>query len=245
MSPDSRPTRVKICGSTHEHDVSAAVDAGADAVGVIADVPVDTPREVDAERARELLAAVPPLVTGVLVTMSETPDDAIDLVDTVEPDAVQLHGDLSPEAAATVADTVSASTIKAVDADEPERCLAYDDAVDALLVDSVDAEGGGGTGDTHDWERTREAVTDAESPVILAGGLTPENVAEAVETVSPFGVDVASGVERERSESDARQGVERTDEVERSERNADGRKDADAVARFVANATGRPEVLAR
>ncbi len=221
-------TRAKICGSTHETDIATAVDAGADAVGVIADVPVDTPREVDAERARELLDAVPPLVTGVLVTMPATPEDAVELVETVRPDALQLHGDLSPEDAATVADAVSIPVIKAVDADEPERCAAYDGVVDALLVDSVDAQGGGGTGTTHDWERTREAISDVESPVLLAGGLTPENVAEAVATVEPFGVDVASGVER----SDLPDG-------------ADGRKDVDAVRRFVVNAAGSGEVVAR
>ncbi|MFC6730874.1 phosphoribosylanthranilate isomerase, partial [Natronoarchaeum mannanilyticum] len=199
-----------------------------DAVGVIADVPVETPREVSAERARALLDAVPPLVTGVLVTMPETPADAIELVETVDPDAVQLHGDLSPRDAATVADAVSIPVIKAVDADEPERCAAYDDTVDALLVDSVDAAGGGGTGDTHDWERTREAIADVESPVLLAGGLTPENVAEAVATVEPFGVDVASGVERANLPD-----------------GADGRKDPDAVRRFVANATRPSEAVAR
>jgi len=223
-----RATRAKICGSTHEADVATAVDAGADAVGVIADVPVDTHREVDIERACELLAAVPPLVTGVVVTMPETPEDAIDLVETVEPDAVQLHGDLSPAEASTVVDGVSVPVIKAVDADEPERCAAYDGVVDALLVDSVDAQGGGGTGDTHDWERTREAIADVESPVLLAGGLTPENVADAVATVAPFGVDVASGVER----SGLPDG-------------ADGRKDPDAVRQFVANATRPSEVVAR
>jgi len=220
--------RAKICGSIHEADVAAAVEAGADAVGVIAGVPVDTPREVDAERARELLDAIPPLVTGVLVTMPETPEDAIGLVETAGPDAVQLHGDLSPAEAGAVVDGVSIPVIKAVDADEPERCAAYDDIVDALLVDSADAQGGGGTGDTHDWERTRAAIAAVESPVLLAGGLTPENVAEAVATVAPYGVDVASGVERAAlPDGDA------------------GRKDPDAVCRFVANATRPSEVVAR
>ncbi|WP_256393363.1 phosphoribosylanthranilate isomerase [Natronoarchaeum rubrum] len=226
--PVGRATRVKICGSIHETDVAAAVDAGADAVGVIADVPVDTPREVDADRARDLLDAVPPLVTGVLVTMPETPEAALELAETIEPDAVQLHGDLSPDEAAAVVDGVSVPVIKAVDADEPERCAAYDGVVDALLVDSVDAEGGGGTGEPHDWERTRAAIADVESPVLLAGGLTPENVAEAVEIVDPFGVDVASGTERANLPDDA-----------------DGRKDPDAVRRFVANATAPVEVVAR
>jgi phosphoribosylanthranilate isomerase len=216
--------RVKVCGMTHEDDLAVAVDAGADAVGVVTDVPVDTPREVTTERAVELVAAVPPLVTSVLVTMPDDPASAVELARAVEPDAVQLHGDLSREAAATVAERVPTSVIKAVDADDPGLIAGYADAVDALLVDSADAEGGGGTGRTHDWDRTREAVTDLSTPVILAGGLTPDNVADAVRTVDPFGVDVASGVEV----ADAP--------------DAGRRKNPDAVREFVANAKAAREV---
>jgi phosphoribosylanthranilate isomerase len=104
--------------------------------------------------------------------------------------------------------------IVAVDATDSDL-VDYADAADALLVDSVDESGAGGTGETVDWERTRDRVDDLGVPVILAGGLTPENVAAAVETVDPFGVDVASGVERE-----------------------GGRKDHDAVRAFVDAAQG-------
>jgi phosphoribosylanthranilate isomerase len=92
---------------------------------------------------------------------------------------------------------------------------AYAEVANAVLVDSTDEDGAGGTGETHDWERTRDIRAGIETPLILAGGLTPENVAEAVETVDPFGVDTASGVER-----------------------AGGEKDHDAVAAFVDRATG-------
>lgn len=188
-------TRAKICGITREADLRAAVDAGADAVGVVCDVPVDTPREVSPSRAAALLDAVPPFVTGVLVTMATDPDAAADLVERVGPDAVQEHGDLSPDGVAALRGSVAADVIAAVDADEPERAAAYDGVADALLVDSADAEGGGGTGETHDWERTRAATADLDSPLILAGGLAPDNVAEAARVVDPFAVDVASGVE--------------------------------------------------
>ena len=207
-------TRAKVCGITRETDLRAAVDAGADAVGIICDVPVDTPREVSPERAAELAAAVPPFVTSVLVTMPESAAAGADLVDSVGPDAVQEHGDLSPAAVGDLRDGVDADVIKSVDAAEPERAAEYDGVADALLVDSVDAAGGGGTGETHDWERTREATADLDAPLVLAGGLTPGNVAEAVRTVDPFAVDVASGVEA-----------------------SGGVKDHEAVRAFVRNAT--------
>lgn len=211
-------TRVKICGLTSERDVTTVVDAGADALGFIVDVPVDSPRELTADRAAELVASVPPFASTVLVTMPESAERAVELVERVQPDTVQLHGDLSPAAASAVSERVPANTIKAVDADEPERCAAYVDAVDALLVDSADAKGGGGTGETHDWTRTAAVAADLDAPVVLAGGLTPENVVAAVETVDPYGVDVASGVEHETATEDG------------------SRKDPDAVEQFVARA---------
>jgi len=187
-------TRTKICGLTRETDLDAVVAAGADAVGVTAAVTVDTPREVAIGRAADLVDAVPPFVTSVLVTMPETVARAVELAETVAPDAIQLHGALGPEEMAAVGDAVSAKVIAAVDA-EAADIADYAASTDALLVDSVDEQGGGGTGETHDWARTRDIVADLATPVVLAGGLTPENVAEAIETVDPFAVDVASGVE--------------------------------------------------
>lgn len=188
-------TRTKVCGLTREADVDQAVDAGVDAVGFVVDVPVDTPRELAATRAAELVARVPPFATTVLVTMPTAPQRAVDLVARVDPDVVQCHGDLSPGDVAYLRSRVDARVLKAVDADDVETARRYADVADALLVDSADADGGGGTGETHDWERTRDAVRDLEAPVILAGGLTPGNVASAIDVVDPFAVDVASGVE--------------------------------------------------
>jgi phosphoribosylanthranilate isomerase len=188
-------TRAKICGLTRAADVDAAVDAGADAVGFVVDVPVDTPREVAVERAADLVARVPPFVTSVLVTMPPAPERAVELAETVEPDAVQCHGDLPPGDVAYLRSRVDARVLKVVDADDVEDAARYVDVADGLLVDSADGDGGGGTGETHDWERTRDAVAELDAPVVLAGGLTPENVGGAVDVVEPFGVDVASGVE--------------------------------------------------
>jgi phosphoribosylanthranilate isomerase len=209
-------TRVKLCGITSESDRDAAVDAGADALGFIVDVDVETPREISAERAADLVAGVPPFVTTVLVTMPNSVEDAVSLLDAVGADAVQVHSTLAPEYVGGLRSRVEKTVISAVgpDADLP----AYADAADALLVDSVDEEGGGGTGETQDWGRTAELIADIEAPVILAGGLTPENVRTAVETVDPYAVDTASGVEHE-----------------------GGVKDYDAMRTFVARATGVTE----
>lgn len=206
-------TRVKICGVTGSEDRDAVVAAGADAVGVIHGVPVDTPREVDEATAADLVDGVPPLVTSVLVTMPTTVQEAVTRVDAVEPDAVQVHDGLSPAELGALDSRITQSIVAVVGADAPD-IDDYAAHADALLVDSVDADGGGGTGETHDWERTRDLVDSLDVPVVLAGGLTPENVASAIETVDPFAVDVASGVESE-----------------------GGRKDHDAVERFVRNAT--------
>ncbi|WP_254279040.1 phosphoribosylanthranilate isomerase [Haloarcula marina] len=206
-------TRVKICGVTTPEDRDVVVSAGADAVGVIHGVPVDTPREVDADAAADIVDGVPPLVSSVLVTMPTTVQQAVVRVDDVDPDVVQVHDGLSPAELGALSRRVTQQVVAVVDA-EADDIEAYADHADALLVDSLDAEGAGGTGETHDWERTRELVDSVDAPVILAGGLTPENVAEAVETVRPFAVDTASGVER-----------------------SGGVKDHDAVRQFVANAT--------
>jgi phosphoribosylanthranilate isomerase len=188
-------TRVKICGVAREADREAVVAAGADAVGVIADVPVDTPREVSPERAADLVAGVPPLVTSVLVTMPDSVQQAVALQREVAADALQVHATLPPEKVGGLRARVDASIVAAVGAGDD--LTAYAEAADALLVDSTDEQGGGGTGETVDWERTRERVADLEVPVVLAGGLTPDNVAAAVEAVDPFAVDTATGVERE------------------------------------------------
>ena len=204
-------TRVKLCGITSEDDRDAAVAAGADAVGFIVDVAVDTPREVTVESAADLVDGLPPFVSSVLVTMPDSVEDALALQQAVRADAIQVHGTLSPEYVGGLRARADATVLAAVSPDDD--VAAYADHADALLVDSVDEAGGGGTGETHDWERTRGVVSGVDVPVVLAGGLTPDNVAEAVETVGPYAVDTASGVE-----------------------SAGGVKDADAMEQFVARA---------
>lgn len=211
--------RVKVCGVTGESDLRAVAAAGADAVGVIADVAVETPREVAADRAADLVAAAPPFLSTTLVTMPDSPGTAAALVDRVGADHLQVHGLTDPEPLAALRAATDARLLVAVGADESAVAHAAAPHADALLVDS--AADRGGTGETHDWTATRELVASLDVPVVLAGGLTPDNVADAVATAAPYGVDVASGVER-----------------------TGGVKDHDAVAAFVANARAAREVTA-
>jgi phosphoribosylanthranilate isomerase len=185
-------TRVKICGITRAPDRDAAVEAGADALGFIVGVDVETPREITATRAADLVAGLPPFVTSVLVTMAATVGEALELHDRVGADAIQVHGTLSPGEVAELRERTAADVLVAAG---PEEAPDYADVADAVLVDSVDEAGGGGTGETHDWGRTRAVAAGVDVPVVLAGGLTPDNVGAAVETVDPYGVDTASGVE--------------------------------------------------
>lgn len=212
--------RVKVCGITRSTDLHAAVDAGADAIGLISDVPVDTPRAIDPSVAADLAAEAPPFVSTTLVLMPDSAKHAVELAQVVKPDVVQLHGVFDPEELQYIRAESGCKVVPVVECDDDELAHEYDPIVDAILVDSTSADGAGGTGETHDWEQTRDLARSLTSPVVLAGGLTPENVAEAVATVDPFAVDVASGVESH-----------------------GGVKDPAAVEAFVANAGRRPEVF--
>ena len=188
--------RVKVCGVTTREDLRAVERAGADAIGFIADVPVDTPRAVSLDDAATLVDAAPPFLTTTLVTMPDSGAEAAAAVDAVGPDALQVHGDLPPAELRSLRESVPATVIAVVDAADPARARAVAPTVDAVLMDSVDESGAGGTGETHDWAATAEVAASVDAPVVLAGGLTPANVAAAVATVPPLAVDVAPGVER-------------------------------------------------
>lgn len=206
--------RVKICGLRSLRDLEIAIEAGTDAIGVICNVPVDSPREISVQTATSIVRAAPPFVATVLVTMPTTVEETLDLVEAVDPTAIQLHTALPPEDVIELRNSVS--VIQALDPGDEGKIQEYADIADAILLDSTDEAGAGGTGRTHDWDRAREVVESVDCPVVLAGGLAPANVRSAVDRVGPFAVDVASGVEH------------------------GGEKDRRAIHQFVANATGQP-----
>ncbi|MCH8204066.1 MAG: phosphoribosylanthranilate isomerase [Candidatus Hydrogenedentes bacterium] len=182
--------KVKICGITCLEDALAAVEAGADALGFnFAEEAKAKGRYIDPDDARNIVEQLPDTVLSVAVTVNEGPARLREYLEFV--DRVQLHGEETPE----MCREFGAQAIKAfrVGPDfTPERMQEY--SVGAYLLDAFVPEQRGGTGTTCDWETARRA-RELGMPLVLAGGLTPENVAEAVRAVEPCAVDTAGGVE--------------------------------------------------
>ena len=183
--------KVKICGITNARDARAAVRLGADALGF--NFYKASPRFITKERVRAILASLPPFVTGVGVFVDETADDVLETCHVAGLHVAQLHGDEKPF---TVDALRKLTRIKAFRVGEEEDLRALSRyRVEAYLLDAFVPGQLGGTGATFNWSLARAAQTAGR--IILAGGLTPENVAEAVREAQPYAVDVASGVESE------------------------------------------------
>lgn len=213
-------TRVKVCGMKSVEDIDIAVSSGADAVGFITDVPVETPRKIDLKKAAELVSHVPFFVDSVLVIMPESASDAIDMINCIGPDVVQIHTPLDIDDMRSVRDNTDVKVVRTFHVPSGDNILvnelvdevnslSSEDIIDGILLDSYVSGKVGGTGQVHDLSISMEVVKLVDVPVILAGGLNADNVADCVKRVSPFAVDTASGIE------------------------TDGKKDAEKIRRFV------------
>ncbi len=191
--------RVKICGLRRPEDVEAAVAAGADALGF--NFWKSGPRYIEPQEAARIIAHVPPAILTVGVFVDETLETVQTIAEQTGIQALQLHGTESPEYLERLGPFLRIKALKVNAAFRPEQLRAYRSASLFLLDGSV-AGMHGGTGQPFDWSLAEQAK--AYGKIILAGGLTPENVAEAVRRVRPWGVDVASGVERQPGVKDAR-----------------------------------------
>lgn len=202
--------RIKICGIRNETDLKTAVHAGADAVGfLVGQVHVSQDFILPGTAAR-LAEALPPLVTPVLVTHLTAPDDVVELVERTGIHTVQLHGGSTPEQMAEIrnrlpayAKLIFASHLR--EERELLQLMDYYAYADAILLDSMQPEEHrvGGTGIPCDWDLAARFVRASPVPVILAGGLSPENLADAVRTVRPYAVDANSKLKNERNELDS------------------------------------------
>lgn len=206
---------VKICGITSIHDARLAADAGADYAGVLVDVAVSE-RTRTAAQAVEIASQSP--IPTVLLLYNRTTSDIQTVVSQVQPFAVQLLGQESPQQVEALKNTVTCQFWKSVylPAGRPENVdmptvraemQAYRDAgADFLLFDSVDLSGEkpryGGTGKTCDWNVAAELIAESPLPVFFAGGIRPENVKAAIETIRPHGIDLCSGVEASKGVKD-------------------------------------------
>jgi phosphoribosylanthranilate isomerase len=184
-----RRTRVKICGLTRKSDVMAAVDLGADAIGLV--FYARSPRAVETEQARGLLDTLPPFITRVGLFVDADPDFVRSVLARVPLDALQFHGEEPPD----YCNAFHRPWIKAVrmrpGTDLRAPAKLYRDA-SGLLLDTYDVAVAGGTGRRFDWDLVPGWLAPRS---ILAGGLSPENVEEAVRRVRPYAVDVSGGVE--------------------------------------------------
>lgn len=189
-------TRVKICGITRPEDARAAATLGADAVGVVF-YPA-SPRAVTVEQARAVVEAVPPFVTTVALFMDPTEETVRSVLEQLRVDLLQFHGDESP----AFCEGFGHRYIKAIamggGADAMGYASRYPSAA-GYLLDSNEPGRRGGTGEAFDWSA---AQVELGKPLVLAGGLTPDNVGDAIRQVRPFAVDVSSGVERQKGVKD-------------------------------------------
>lgn len=194
--------RIKICGLTRPEDAAAAAQAGADAIGLNFAPP--SPRAIEVERAQEIAAAVGPGVLKVGVFVNASAEAILACAAAVPLDAVQLHGDEPPEMLLELGDLPVIKAFRLRDGDlNPITsyiggCRKLRRMPSAVLIDAYSPDARGGTGQIADWSSAEHyGVLAAPSlpGLILAGGLTADNVALAIAQVRPFGVDTASGVE--------------------------------------------------
>jgi phosphoribosylanthranilate isomerase len=201
--------RVKICGITNVGDARLAVRFGADALGF--NFVRSSRRLISRELARAIIASLPPFITPVGVFADEPVSSILDMCSFCGIHTVQLHGD---EEQGDISQLSRLKCVKAIRiAEESDTRLLPRYTCDAYLLDAYVPGELGGTGETFNWEWAREANT--HGPIILAGGLNPDNVEDAIRTARPYAVDVASGVE-----------------------SAPGRKDRSLLQAFIARAKG-------
>ena len=193
-------TRVKICGLTKPENARMAIDAGADALGFVF-VP-GTPRFLDVGKSADWIRALPPLVSRVALFVDAPADEVARILERTGIETVQFHGDESPEYCRSFRGSVR--VIKAFRVRGPETLdglSRYRESVDAFLLDAWSPGAHGGTGARFDWELA-VAARERVGPLVLAGGLKPDNVDEAVRRVRPYAVDVSSGVESSPGQKD-------------------------------------------
>ena len=182
-------TRVKICGITRPEDALAAVENGVDAIGLVFYKP--SPRSIDIAAAQTIVAVLPPFVTAVGLFVDAEPNEIQTILSKVHIDLLQFHGHETPNECVAYGKPYIKAIRMRDGVDLYETAQVYQQAR-ALLLDTYQPGVAGGTGTTFDWARI---PTTLPKPVILAGGLTPENVAQAITQVRPYAVDVSGGVE--------------------------------------------------
>jgi len=190
-------TRVKMCGITRSQDGIAAAEAGADAIGLV--FYAKSPRNVGLDQAAGIARALPPFVTTVALFVNPQPSEVEAVLRQVRPDVLQFHGEETPEFCRSFGVPYLKAARVRPQTDLLQFAAIYADA-QGLLLDAWSETGHGGTGERFDWNMIPESLP---KPIILAGGLSPANVRQAIGLVHPWAVDVSSGVEASKGIKDA------------------------------------------
>jgi phosphoribosylanthranilate isomerase len=194
--------KVKICGIKSVHDARLADRSGADALGLLVGQTHTSKDFISPQAALEIYRAISPFIVPVLVTHLEDPESIVKLARLLPCPTLQLHGDMTTTVLRKLSRVLRPKKLIARVSVEGEKSIqrarelsAY---ADAIVLDTIDrsTDRVGGTGLVHDWAISARIVRQSRVPVVLAGGLTPENVAEAIRIVKPWGVDVNSGVKK-------------------------------------------------
>jgi phosphoribosylanthranilate isomerase len=188
--------KVKICGITNLNDAMAAVDFGADALGFV--FFEGSPRFISYNNAGAIIMRLPSFVTTVGVFVNQKTKEVEKIIDLTGIDVVQLHGNETPEMCNVSRRVIKAIRVKSLESLDPLK--NFKEKVSAFLLDTFTPDILGGTGQIFNWDIAVDAKQFGR--VILAGGLTPGNITEAVRRVRPYGVDVSSGVELEKGKKD-------------------------------------------
>ncbi|MFA7198238.1 MAG: phosphoribosylanthranilate isomerase [Methanoculleus sp.] len=193
--------RVKFCGTASLADMQVAIDAGCDAVGFIMGVTHQSSDFVTPTEAAKMVRCLPPFIEPVAVTHLQETDDLIILARDSRCTTLQIQDTVEPSGIDTIRDALPylkiVKAIHVMDESAIATAKRYEPYADALILDTRTAEKIGGTGIPHDWNISATIVANSAIPVILAGGLTPENVASAIRKVRPYGVDVHTGVKKD------------------------------------------------
>jgi phosphoribosylanthranilate isomerase len=193
--------RIKICCISNEHEALDAIKAGASALGLVGEMP-SGPGVISDEEIFQIARIVPPPVAAFLLTSKTNSKDIIEHYRKVQTTAIQIVDELPErdydEIRRALPNVKIVQVIHVVDENSVDEAVELAESVDAILLDSgnpnLKIKELGGTGRRHDWKLSRKIVQSIKKPVFLAGGLSAENVREAIETVQPFGLDICSGV---------------------------------------------------
>jgi phosphoribosylanthranilate isomerase len=190
-------TKVKICGITNEQDALKASILGADYLGFLVEINFSKDK-ITRNKAKELIKKLPLEIQPVFVTYLNKSKPIIEIAEEINPQVIQLHNDITLEEIGKIRIALPrikiTKTISVTNEDSIKQAKKYENYIDFILLDTKIGKLKGGTGKTHNWDISRKIVKEVNAKVFLAGGLNPDNVAEAIKKVKPYAVDTNSGV---------------------------------------------------